>query len=118
MAEQKIETTHHVDRPGLAWVTGVALLWTSMGLLMSLLLAGLVMNGVVDVPWDSKRLPLVMIVVLIPYCIIGFVISCISFYLRRDMRSIIAITLGVLAASASIVALIVINVAAVAAHPV
>lgn len=59
MAEHRTDTTHDLPGPANTWLPGVALLWTTMGLLMSVLLAGLVMNGVVDVPWDSKRLPLV-----------------------------------------------------------
>jgi hypothetical protein len=100
------------------WLPVVALTLTSCGLGMGVLLAVLVERDFIDVPWDAKVLPLLVLLGLVPFSMIGLVVSGVSWYRHRDWRSVISTVLGLLAIVAALVALLVIVGAALAGHPV
>ena len=100
-----------------AWLPIVALTLTSGGLGIAVLLAVLVETDFIDVPWDARVLPLLALFGLVPFSIIGLVVSCYSWYRYRDRRSVTSAALGVLAIAASLAAVLVIIGTALAGHP-
>jgi len=96
----------------------VALVLTSIGLAVSAILAVLVGADVISVAWNAKLLPWITLAGLVPFCVIGLVVSCSSCYLHRDMRSVTAIVLGLIATAASIGAFFLIVLTSIARHPV
>ena len=96
----------------------VALALTSVGLSIAAILAALVGADVINVTWNAKILPWITLAGLVPFCVIALVVSCSSCYLHRDMRSVTAIVLGLIAAAASIGAFFLIVLTSIARHPV
>ena len=95
----------------------VAVALTLIGLAISAILAALVGADVIRVAWNAKLLPWLTLAGLVPFCVVGLVVSCSSYYLHRDIRSVIAIVLGVIATAASISAFFLIVFTSIARHP-
>jgi hypothetical protein len=95
----------------------VALTTSASGLALASLLIALVLLRILDVPWNAKTLPRLVLFALLPYCAGSLIVSIVSLFLDRDAKSLAALLLGTLATIASVIALFVIVVTAVAGHP-
>ena len=103
--------------PNADSLSRLAVVLTSFGLAISAILAVFVAADVIDVPWNAKLLPWITLVGLVPFCAIALVVSCLSWYLHRDSRSVTAIVLGVLATATAIGTFLLIVFTSIARHP-
>lgn len=100
------------------FLTVVALSMTVTGVLFAGSLTLLVALRVVAVPWNAVVLPRIAFAGLLPFCILGLVASSVSLCRHRDIRSLIAVVLGILAVATAIGCAFAIIVTGIAQHPV
>ena len=98
-------------------LSNIALSLSLLGLGGSLLVSGAVLVGALEVPWDAKILPVLILAGLVPFCAVGFVTSIVACYINRDIRSVVAVCIGVSAIVASLGTLFLVIATAVAGHP-
>ena len=91
---------------------------SASGLGISVTLFLLVFLEIVPVEWDAEALPNCTMFLVVPFCIVGLVVSIVSAIVHRDLLSVLGIVLGFLATIASLLALLAIGIAAAARHPV
>ena len=59
----------------------------------------------VPVTWDAETLPRCTMFLLVPFCVVGLIVSIVSVVVHRDLLSVLGIVLGLLATIASLLAL-------------
>lgn len=107
-----------IDMPvKTALLPKLAVATTSLGVIISTLLSVAVAAGIVEVAWNAKRIPQATLGGLVPFCVVGLLISCGSWFQHRDKQSLIAIVLGLLAVTASLGAFLLIVMTSIAGHP-
>lgn len=114
-APPEVSDTRRSKWAGLA-IAGLAM--SAVGLAASATVILLVITGVIEVPWNAVFLPRLAFSGLIPLSVVGLIVSCVAWFRRRDTRSVVGVVAGILATIASIFALLLVVVTAIAAHPV
>ncbi len=94
---------------------GLGISASGLGISVTLLL--LVFLEIVPVTWDAEALPNCTMFLVVPFCIVGLVVSIVSAIVHRDRLSVLGIVLGFLATIASLLALGLIILLAVGRHP-
>jgi hypothetical protein len=97
----------------------VGLLISVSGIGISVALAAFMLVGIIRITWnDSNALLAGTLIVLVPYCIAGLVVSIVSAIIHRDKRSVEGCVLGLVATFASLVAWLFFLFLGAASHPV
>lgn len=113
-SERFIETSP--KKGGRAAFVGVGI--TVIALLATLVLAGLVVIGIVEVRWDSALVPLAFLLLGFLPSLFGLVISVVACFVDRNWIAAVGVPLGIVSALISLAAAWASAMASLASHPI
>ena len=91
---------------------------TLFGMATAWIIAPLIYLGFIPIPYDSILVPLLILLILVPYCIVGTVISIVSYCRTADIKSFIAMGIGSIAFISALGLVVLAGMVGLANHPI